>query len=69
MYNTITDLSILSSCGIRGQPSKAPKIRCITRHPPPYSVMKINVDGGASGALGELTGGGVFRDNYGVFRG
>ncbi|KAL8525168.1 hypothetical protein ACS0TY_014697 [Phlomoides rotata] len=36
---------------------------------PPAKVIKINVDGGAAGSPGSLTGGGVFRDNFGVFRG
>ncbi|KAL8547600.1 hypothetical protein ACS0TY_007065 [Phlomoides rotata] len=31
--------------------------------------MKINVDGGAAGTPGNLTGDGVFRDNFGVFWG
>ncbi|KAL8557649.1 hypothetical protein ACS0TY_004928 [Phlomoides rotata] len=32
-------------------------------------VIKINVDGGAVGAPGLLTGGRVFHYNFGVFRG
>ncbi|KAL8479156.1 hypothetical protein ACS0TY_026131 [Phlomoides rotata] len=36
---------------------------------PLFQVMKINVDGGAFGSPSHLTGGGVFRDNFRVFRG
>ncbi|KAL8504705.1 hypothetical protein ACS0TY_016040 [Phlomoides rotata] len=36
---------------------------------PAPSFMKANVDGGASGAPGLLTGGGGFRNNFGVFQG
>ncbi|KAL8462101.1 hypothetical protein ACS0TY_033254 [Phlomoides rotata] len=30
--------------------------------------MKVNIDGGAAGSPGDLTGEGVFRDHFGVFR-
>ncbi|KAL8540377.1 hypothetical protein ACS0TY_001834 [Phlomoides rotata] len=35
---------------------------------PQYNVL-INVDGGAAGAPGLLTGGGIYRDSFGVLRG
>ncbi|KAL8520524.1 hypothetical protein ACS0TY_011157 [Phlomoides rotata] len=49
--------------------SKAPTIKCLKWQLPLVQVMKINVDVGASGAPGGLTGGGVSRDSFGVFRG
>ncbi|KAL8509015.1 hypothetical protein ACS0TY_016271 [Phlomoides rotata] len=69
MKNTVFDLSVLSEFGIIGRPSKAPSSICIRWHPPPIRFIKANIDGGAAGAPGRLTGGGVFRDNFGVFRG
>ncbi|KAL8512710.1 hypothetical protein ACS0TY_019000 [Phlomoides rotata] len=68
MHNTVLDLSILFSFRIVGRPSKAPSIVCIRWQPPPIHYLKVNVDGGADGAPGRITGGGVFRDRYGVFR-
>ncbi|KAL8515582.1 hypothetical protein ACS0TY_014320 [Phlomoides rotata] len=69
MKNTVFDLSVLSAFGIMGRPSKAPSSICIRWQPPPIRFIKVNVDGGTAGAPGQLTGGGVFRDKYGVFRG
>ncbi|KAL8547769.1 hypothetical protein ACS0TY_007198 [Phlomoides rotata] len=69
MKNTFFDLSVLSAFGIISRPSKAPFSICIRWQPPPLRFIKVNVDGGVTGAPGQLTGGGVFRDNYGVFRG
>ncbi|KAL8548211.1 hypothetical protein ACS0TY_007509 [Phlomoides rotata] len=69
MFNNVTNLSILTACAIVGHPSKVPTINCILWQRPPNQIIKINVDGGAAGAPGTLTGGGVFRDNFGVFRG
>ncbi|KAL8499833.1 hypothetical protein ACS0TY_019720 [Phlomoides rotata] len=63
------DLSIFVACAIVGRPSKAPNIICIRWQRPPNQIIKINVDGGVVGAPGTLTSGGVFRDNFGVFRG
>ncbi|KAL8510842.1 hypothetical protein ACS0TY_017597 [Phlomoides rotata] len=68
MYNSLEDLAILSSCGVKGRPPRAPTIKFIRWQAPPFQVMMINVDGGASGSPGHLTGEGVFRDNFGVFR-
>ncbi|KAL8537667.1 hypothetical protein ACS0TY_012701 [Phlomoides rotata] len=67
--NSVFELSVLSTFGIIGRPSKAPSSICIRWQLPPIQFIKVNVDGGAAGAPGQLTGGGVFRDNYGVFRG
>ncbi|KAL8485253.1 hypothetical protein ACS0TY_027527 [Phlomoides rotata] len=36
---------------------------------PPIGFMKINVDGSAAESPGQLTGGGIFRDHYDMFRG
>ncbi|KAL8522445.1 hypothetical protein ACS0TY_012557 [Phlomoides rotata] len=69
MKNSVFELSVLSTFGIIGRPSKAPSSICIRWQLPPIQFIKVNVDGGAAGAPGQLTGGGVFRDNYGVFRG
>ncbi|KAL8472978.1 hypothetical protein ACS0TY_029984 [Phlomoides rotata] len=69
MHNTMEDLAILSACEVKGRPPRAPTIKCVKWQAPPIQVMKINVDGGTSGTPGKLTGGGVFCDNFGVFRG
>ncbi|KAL8547711.1 hypothetical protein ACS0TY_007145 [Phlomoides rotata] len=37
--------------------------------PPPLRFIKVNVDGGTDGAPGRLSGRGVYRDSFGVFRG
>ncbi|KAL8481754.1 hypothetical protein ACS0TY_028051 [Phlomoides rotata] len=36
---------------------------------PTHCGHKVNVDGGATGASGFMTGDGVFRDSFGVFHG
>ncbi|KAL8482955.1 hypothetical protein ACS0TY_025852 [Phlomoides rotata] len=69
MHNTVLDLSILFAFGIAGRPSKAPSIICICWQPPPLHFIKVNVNGGADGAPGRLTGGGVYRNRFGVFCG
>ncbi|KAL8535021.1 hypothetical protein ACS0TY_010878 [Phlomoides rotata] len=69
MRNSMEDLVILSACGVKGRPPRAPNIRCVRWQVPPINVIKINIDGGAAGSPGLLTGGEVFRDNFGVFRG
>ncbi|KAL8520609.1 hypothetical protein ACS0TY_011229 [Phlomoides rotata] len=69
MHNTPFDLAVLASFGISGWPTKAPSIKNIRWQCPPPSFMKVNVDGGATRAPGLLTGGGVFKDNFGIFRG
>ncbi|KAL8513006.1 hypothetical protein ACS0TY_019250 [Phlomoides rotata] len=67
--NTVFDLLVLSEFGIIGRPSKAPSSICIRCQPPPIRFIKVNIDGGAAGAPSQLTDRGVFRDNFGVFRG
>ncbi|KAL8503820.1 hypothetical protein ACS0TY_022515 [Phlomoides rotata] len=69
MHNTTFNLEVVSRFGVTGKPSKAPFIICVKWLLPPYGYMKVNVDVGAAGAPGQLTGGGVFRDRFGVFRG
>ncbi|KAL8463631.1 hypothetical protein ACS0TY_034328 [Phlomoides rotata] len=69
MHNSTFELSILSSFGIAGRPSKASSVICIRWQLPPLQFIKVNIDGGANGAPGRLSGGGVFRDYFGVFRG
>ncbi|KAL8508541.1 hypothetical protein ACS0TY_018966 [Phlomoides rotata] len=69
MKNTVFDLSVLLKFGIIGRPSKAPSSICIRWQPPSIRFIKANIDGGATGAPGRLTDGGVYRDNFGVFRG
>ncbi|KAL8515515.1 hypothetical protein ACS0TY_014270 [Phlomoides rotata] len=68
MHNAAYDLEVLSRFGITGRPQMAPAVYCIRWQPPPCRVMKVNVNGGAAGSPGQLRGGGVFRDNFGVFR-
>ncbi|KAL8509505.1 hypothetical protein ACS0TY_016646 [Phlomoides rotata] len=68
MRNSVEDLSILAACGVLGRPPRAPTIRRIRWQVPPMHMMKVNIDGGAAGSPGDLTGGGVFRDQFGVFR-
>ncbi|KAL8482891.1 hypothetical protein ACS0TY_025795 [Phlomoides rotata] len=69
MRNSMEDLAILYACGVKGRPPRAPTIKFVRCQALPINVMKINVDGGASGSLCHLTGVGGFRDNFGVFRG
>ncbi|KAL8537631.1 hypothetical protein ACS0TY_012667 [Phlomoides rotata] len=69
MHNSPIDLAILAACKVQGKPPKGPTVKCVRWQPPPIGVMKINVDGSAAGSPGQLTGGGIFRDHYGVFRG
>ncbi|KAL8479299.1 hypothetical protein ACS0TY_026238 [Phlomoides rotata] len=69
IQNTVFDLLVLSTFGIKGRPLKAPSAICIWWQPPLTRFVKVNVDGGAAGAPGRLTGGGVYRDSFGVFRG
>ncbi|KAL8522958.1 hypothetical protein ACS0TY_013059 [Phlomoides rotata] len=69
MRNTVFDLSVLSAFGIVGRPSKAPSVICLWWQPTPIRFVKVNVDGGATGAPGRLTGDGVYRVHFGVFRG
>ncbi|KAL8463827.1 hypothetical protein ACS0TY_033683 [Phlomoides rotata] len=44
------DLTILSTCGVKGRPPRAPTIKCVKWQAPRIQVMKINVDGGTSGS-------------------
>ncbi|KAL8506426.1 hypothetical protein ACS0TY_017346 [Phlomoides rotata] len=69
MHNTAFNFEVLSSFGITCRPSKAPIVFCIRWQPPPYRIMKVNVDGGAAGSPDRLTGGGGFQDSFGMFRG
>ncbi|KAL8487646.1 hypothetical protein ACS0TY_024096 [Phlomoides rotata] len=59
MRNSLEDFAILSACGVKRRPPRAPSIKCIRWQPPlpRIQVMKINVDGGASGSPGHFTGG------------
>ncbi|KAL8503958.1 hypothetical protein ACS0TY_022623 [Phlomoides rotata] len=67
--NSLTDLAIISACGVKGCSPRAPTIKCVHWQLPPVGVLKINIDGSAAGSPVLLTGGGVFRDHFGVFRG
>ncbi|KAL8557729.1 hypothetical protein ACS0TY_005000 [Phlomoides rotata] len=69
MRSSLDDLAILSAFGVKGRPPRAPNIKCVRWQAPPVNVIKVNVDGGVVGSPGSLTGGGVFRDSFGVFRG
>ncbi|KAL8494434.1 hypothetical protein ACS0TY_025300 [Phlomoides rotata] len=69
MSNAPFDLEVLSMFRIIGRPPRAPTIKQIRWQRPHLHYMKINVENGASGAPGILTGGGVFRDSLSVFRG
>ncbi|KAL8483873.1 hypothetical protein ACS0TY_026525 [Phlomoides rotata] len=67
--NSLTDLAIISACGVKGRPPRASTIKCCCWQLPTAGVLKINIDGSVVGSPGLLTGGGVFRDHFGVFRG
>ncbi|KAL8506337.1 hypothetical protein ACS0TY_017274 [Phlomoides rotata] len=54
--------------GVVGRRSRSFAIKCVRWQRPPLQYIKINVDGGASGAPGKITGGGVFRNSFKVFR-
>ncbi|KAL8463490.1 hypothetical protein ACS0TY_034223 [Phlomoides rotata] len=69
MRNSLDELAIFVAFGVKGRPPRATNITRVRWQVPPIKVIKINVDGGAAGSPGSLTGGGVFRDNFGVFRG
>ncbi|KAL8503103.1 hypothetical protein ACS0TY_022011 [Phlomoides rotata] len=69
MMNSTFDLFVLSTFGITGRPPKATSIINIRWQTPPPRYIKVNVDGGANGTPGRLSGGGVYRDIFGVFRG
>ncbi|KAL8480976.1 hypothetical protein ACS0TY_027491 [Phlomoides rotata] len=69
MRNTLADLAITSACGVKGRPPWAPTVKCVRWQTPPVGVLKKNIDGSAAGSPGQLTGWGVFRDHFGVFRG
>ncbi|KAL8512953.1 hypothetical protein ACS0TY_019205 [Phlomoides rotata] len=58
MHNSTDDLAILSTFGVQGRPHRAPNIRCVRWQVPLVNVIKINIDGGAAGSPGPLTGGG-----------
>ncbi|KAL8537020.1 hypothetical protein ACS0TY_012270 [Phlomoides rotata] len=68
-FSRVLHLAILSACGVKGRPPRAPNIRCVRWQVPPYNVIKINIDGGAAGSPGLFTGEGVFHDNFEVCRG
>ncbi|KAL8507002.1 hypothetical protein ACS0TY_017763 [Phlomoides rotata] len=68
MCNSAFDLKVRTSFGVAGKPSMAPSVICIKWQLPPCRFVIVNIDGGAAGAPGQLTGGGVFRDSFGVFR-
>ncbi|KAL8477617.1 hypothetical protein ACS0TY_029790 [Phlomoides rotata] len=60
---------MLSSLGLVGRPPKPLVVHCGKCQRLSIHYMKVNVDGGASGAPANLIGGGVFQDSFGVFKG
>ncbi|KAL8491771.1 hypothetical protein ACS0TY_023386 [Phlomoides rotata] len=69
MGNAPFNLEVLSTFRFTSRPPRVPTIKKIRWQHPLIHHMKINVDSGASGAPGILTGGGVFRDSFSIFRG
>ncbi|KAL8477241.1 hypothetical protein ACS0TY_029509 [Phlomoides rotata] len=69
MHNSLADLAIISACGVNGCPQRTPTVKCVRWQLPPVGVLKINIDGSVVGSPGHLTGGGIFRDHFGMLRG
>ncbi|KAL8479398.1 hypothetical protein ACS0TY_026323 [Phlomoides rotata] len=67
IMNCTFDLTVLSTFGITGRLPKAPSIINIRWQTPPPRYSKVNVDGGADGAPGRLSGGGYFGTALGSF--
>ncbi|KAL6144814.1 hypothetical protein ACLB2K_055504 [Fragaria x ananassa] len=65
MKNTVGELCILHRIGIKGRPSKAPKIVEVMWHVPFIYQVKLNTDGAARGSPGLAGFGGIFRDHLG----
>ncbi|KAL6218685.1 hypothetical protein ACLB2K_011895 [Fragaria x ananassa] len=65
MKNTVGELCILHRIGIKGRPSKAPKIVEVMWHVPSNYQVKFNTDGAARGSPGLAGFGGIFQDHLG----
>ncbi|XP_057790987.1 uncharacterized protein LOC131008105 [Salvia miltiorrhiza] len=62
MSNTCSDLLILRKIGVKPRVALPPTFVNIYWWPPTTNWMKVNTDGSASGAPGQIAAGGVFRD-------
>ncbi|KAL6218793.1 hypothetical protein ACLB2K_012002 [Fragaria x ananassa] len=65
MKNTVGELCILHRIGIKGRPSKAPKIVEVMWHVPSIYQVKLNTNGAARGSPGLAGFGDIFRDHLG----
>ncbi|XP_057775188.1 uncharacterized protein LOC130994172 [Salvia miltiorrhiza] len=69
MDNNWADYITLRNIGVRGRAAPPPTYISVNWWPPPAPWMKVNTDGSALGAPGNISYGGVFRDHWGWVRG
>ncbi|XP_057770242.1 uncharacterized protein LOC130990061 [Salvia miltiorrhiza] len=69
MDNTWSDYLITRELGVRGRVAPPPRMIEVHWWPPVDHWIKVNTDGSADGAPGNIAAGGVFRDNWASVRG
>ncbi|XP_057811778.1 uncharacterized protein LOC131026015 [Salvia miltiorrhiza] len=69
MDNSWTDYTILRALGVATRAAPPPDFIFVHWWPPASSWIKVNTDGFAMGALGNIAAGGVFRDHFSWVRG
>ncbi|XP_057811732.1 uncharacterized protein LOC131025969 [Salvia miltiorrhiza] len=69
MNNSWKDYTILRSIGVATRAAPPPDFIAVHWWPPVSPWIKVNTDGSAMGAPGNIAAGGVFRDNFSWVRG
>ncbi|XP_057803993.1 uncharacterized protein LOC131019431 [Salvia miltiorrhiza] len=69
MNNSWKDYTILRSIGVATRAAPPPDFIAVHWWPPVSPWIKVNTDGSAIGAPGNIAAGGVFRDNFSWVRG
>ncbi|XP_057811822.1 uncharacterized protein LOC131026062 [Salvia miltiorrhiza] len=69
MKNTWSDYLILHRIGVKTRATAPPTFISVHWWPPASPWIKVNTDGSAMGAPGNITAGGVFRDHFTWVRG
>lgn len=61
MYNSMDEFHILKLLNISCIPRRAPRMVFVLWQPPPFSWIKVNIDGSSFGTTGAVGVGGIFR--------
>lgn len=69
MHNNITEFAVLFKFKVAGHPSRAPRIKQVTWHPPPCSWIKCNIYGAVRGSPGVVACSGIYRGHRAAFIG